>query len=673
MTNEHVFDFALGEALLQAAALHQLQLVFNKGGCTQSFVRRVSGGSLVDPVTGLSWIKRPYLFHPKTVLVGLRLPDARQVRVAVVGSGNLTGGGLAHNTELGVISAEFLTPNTDVRWPQLAEILGAWWKAAEPLRLHEVDELPVDAAEMARVMAKPSTVRDADGQVVAQPSQSHHRLLGVPSGTDRRSDAPASPRPLFDESPTSASDDHRADSFQGLYEYQEKAVTQAIRALLDGQSPCVALPTGAGKTEIATEIIRRYFLTPQFHAGGKQTRVLVVTPKRELCRQFYEMLRARGVSEVAHVVLYEDGRIVCSGPGDRSRPLIFVATDKAAGRSDSLIMERLAEAGFGREFFDAFVLDEAHHAPSDAYQNTMDDLRRRPGSRVGLTATPFRLDGKPLEFDTYIVARLPHLIETGFLARPQFISAGTGAHYRIGKEDLTTLSNRSGSHDLKPAKLASIGRDRARTDAIVREILEHKERRRWTRTIVFCASVAEAQSVTMLLRRRIGDGGVACVVGEADADDIGLGRDDAVEAFRAGRLEILVNCQIFIEGFDVPDADSIVLARPTTSLNYYKQMIGRGSRICVHSKKVEFDVLEFSDQVDLDDGIELVHSQRAYGFFERGYGFAEANDELSEYFYCDDSSAEHSDAFHVPLVHALARLEPAVSAHERSPFHRARR
>ena len=631
------------------------------------------------------------LLHAKTVYA-VRAASAS----LLVGSSNLTRGGLEVNEEvnlsvLGDASDHVMVQHRDwfTRLWQVARILSDHCAATAPVEESELPSLiaQLNAADLASLPLGMSPLLGMPPQV-----NSHRGERGwdaadsvSPPSVPTRPTAPAADRRMTVSTSGRAPTDlggpqgrSRKDPFEELYPFQKTAYDLAKETLQRSKSPCLALPTGAGKTHVAVELIGNYLLSREFATKYKQRRILVVAPRRELCRHFYEVMteripgsRARFALQLGDAIETSDGR------ADRDRPLVLVTTDRSAGAKNSALLDRLADAGLGSELFDAVVLDEAHHAPSDMYYFAIEDLGRGKCPRVGMTATPFRFDREPLGFDAYITARLPRLIEAGFLARPRYITARTRASYRVERGDLSK-STRDGARDLNASKLASIGRDRTRTESIVREIIAQKRARGWRRTIVFCASVDECENVFDGLRRH-GLGAIGCVTSRAplgdESDD--LGRDGTVDAFRKGDLEMLINCQMFIEGFDVPDADSIVIARPTMSLNYYKQMLGRGCRVSIAAGKTTFDLLDFFDDVDFGGmDAQLVHGNREYGLFEMGYAYDDDPDEPDwldgEVLHCDLGTG-HTPHYplDVPLASLLAELRPDVTAHPLSPFRRA--
>lgn len=460
----------------------------------------------------------------------------------------------------------------------------------------------------------------------------------------------------------------RKGQFRGLWPFQQMALQAAISALTQGQRPCIALPTGAGKTEVAAQLVLRYLLSDAFQVRARQKRVLFIAPRRELADQFFDVFARRLENARANLCLYLDGTVFTRNEEPNPNwPVVVSTTDQSAGRSNSRLPRMLDEAGVGSELFDAIVFDEAHHLPSNMYQDTLTNWGgRRCQAVVGLTATPFRLDRQQLKFDQFILARFPVLVAAGYLAKPRCAVVETRVHYRVGKEDLSR-STRDGGIDLSPRFLAKIGRMPERARRITGVVLELKRQRGWRSTLVFCASTDEAEKVYGQLAEALGDSKVARVHSDLsleDEDD--LGRDEAVERFKNGRVEVLVNCQMFIEGFDAPNTDSVVIARPTTSINYYKQMMGRGARLCEETGKREFDLVEFRDDVEVDTDLTFRSCYEPVGRFEEGYEYAEERTSIEiwggDRLFCDGQTKATFD-LGVPFKSLMEQLPVAPDPH----------
>jgi superfamily II DNA or RNA helicase len=181
---------------------------------------------------------------------------------------------------------------------------------------------------------------------------------------------------------------------------------------------------------------------------------------------------------------------------------------------------------------------------------------------LGLTATPERLDGKGLDylFDEMIVVRsVTQLIDDGYLIKPQCFVGPTC--------DLTGIHTRLGDYDAGELEEAMD------TPRLVGDIVKNWRRLANNyRTVVFAAGVNHAVHLAEAFR----DDGVsaAMVSGETKQRE----RDEIVRAWRSGEITTVTNVNVFTEGFDMPELECCVLARPTQSVTRYLQAVGRVMR-----------------------------------------------------------------------------------------------
>lgn len=320
-----------------------------------------------------------------------------------------------------------------------------------------------------------------------------------------------------------------------LRPYQAKAA-KAARALLDRRKRVVIVaPTGSGKTVIGAAIIRE---TPG--------RVLWLAHRIELLRQARARLLEAGLraSEVGIVSGVEtenpDARVV-------------------VGSVDSVRRRDL------RRDVALVVVDEAHRVEANGYQAI---LAENPKAAVlGLTATPWRLDGRGLGgtfAEMVVAAQSVELIADGFLASPV-----TYAIPRDRARDIVSgISSTAGDY-----AQGALGRALMRPKLMGDVVAECRRRAPKAKTIVFAASRDHGRA---LLRGFIADKRRAAYVdGETPADE----RAEMVRSFGEPRgLDVLINVEVLAEGFDLPAVKCIVLARPTKSLTRYLQHVGRASR-----------------------------------------------------------------------------------------------
>ncbi len=210
--------------------------------------------------------------------------------------------------------------------------------------------------------------------------------------------------------------------------------------------------------------------------------------------------------------------------------------------------------------FDLIIFDECHHMASAQYQALFDRYPR--ARKVGLTATPWRLDGRGLGqwFQTMVNGPTPaELIERGALCDYRLFSPST--------PDVSGIAKQGG--DYKSSDLAKVMNKSTITgDAVghYRRLAPGKQ------AVAFCCSIEHSQDVAAQFR-------AAGIIAEhVDGQMDHSGRDAIVDRFSRGETKILSNASLLGEGFDVPAIEAVILLRPTASLSLHLQQIGRGLR-----------------------------------------------------------------------------------------------
>ena len=218
---------------------------------------------------------------------------------------------------------------------------------------------------------------------------------------------------------------------------------------------------------------------------------------------------------------------------------------------------------------DGVVVHNCHHVTSDnTYGSILGALNAgKEGGPLllGVTATPDRGDGAGLDS---VFGEVVFDYDLLWGIRAGYLSDMRGLRVSMADLDMSGVKTTRGDYE-------SGASGRALTAAhierhVVDAWLEHAIGRR---TIVFTPTVETARLVAEEFRRC--GVGAAWASGETPQED----RAAILSAFDAGRIDVLVNCMLFTEGFDAPRTDCIVIARPTKSRSLYAQMAGRGSRI----------------------------------------------------------------------------------------------
>ena len=286
-----------------------------------------------------------------------------------------------------------------------------------------------------------------------------------------------------------------------LREYQKESVKEVSFSLSRGLRTLLCLPTGAGKTLVAKEIVDEYL-----DAG---LTVLWITHRCELKSQVLGVF------------------------GENARFEVCLVKSRSSLKKVDLI-----------------VVDEAHHSAAPSYRS---HFKQFPKAKVfGLSATPVRLDGKSLKdyFDIIIQPRsalTSALINQGFLADIELFVPDSTELNLCGEVIANSLNVR-------------------------KSVLDGLKFIEGRKGITFCVNKAHALAVAEEFQRN----GI-----EAEAIDSETPYDDRMklaDRWNENKIQVIVNCELYTEGSDLPGVDFVQILRPTESLSLYFQMIGRGMR-----------------------------------------------------------------------------------------------
>ena len=219
------------------------------------------------------------------------------------------------------------------------------------------------------------------------------------------------------------------------------------------------------------------------------------------------------------------------------------------------------------------VIDEAHHALAKTYKEMW---KRFPKAKfLGLTATPCRLNGKGFNdlFDVLVQSwSVPEFISKGRLATYDFVSIKSdGVTQRL----IDSLQKRGADGDYQNKEMDMLLNKKPSIERLYRSLEEFGKDRKG---IVYAINISHAQKITKLYQ----ENGVKAIA--IDSKTPAAERQQDIEAFKKGDIQVLVNVDIFSEGFDCPDVEFVQLARPTLSLAKYLQMVGRGLRVAKGKK-----------------------------------------------------------------------------------------
>ncbi len=309
--------------------------------------------------------------------------------------------------------------------------------------------------------------------------------------------------------------------------------SEAVDAVEGGGACCgVSMATGLGKAFVLALLAHR-----------EPGCVLILVDRDELVRQ----LRATCETVCGEYVGVEQA----SERSDDERVVVGSILSVAGDR-----FERVMDRGWR-----LCVVDEAHAAANPSYTRVIDEMKRRGVKVVGLSATLFRKDGKPLPFGEPVYEMgITEGIHQGWLVPLE------GHRMRLPELDLSDVEVdhgdlKRGQLDEKMAMVAS---------GLVRAVVDRYSDRRG---VIFLPGKKSAYLFAELLNREL-PGSCLCLTDATPKAE----RRRGIEDLKAGKYRFLSNCMIALQGFDWPDCDLVVMARPTKSPRIYIQGIGRGTR-----------------------------------------------------------------------------------------------
>lgn len=253
---------------------------------------------------------------------------------------------------------------------------------------------------------------------------------------------------------------------------------------------------------------------------------------------------------------------------------------------------------------DYLLIDEAHHSEADTYQLLFEKYPK--AIKIGFSATPERLDGKGLDnsYQNIIIGKtVRELIDSHVLSDYKYYAPSTSdsLHYSINPKYLEV----GGETFFKAVKKASSYEKKIYAD-VLKTWLEKGENKQ---TILFAPSIAMSKAFAKEFKQNgIRAEHIDGTMRKAD-------RKDALEAFRKGEIKVICNVDLISEGFDMSDADCVILTRPTESLAMFMQQAFRAMRYREGKTAI---ILDHANNIALHGEIDQIFDWSLEGRNTRG-------------------------------------------------------
>ena len=335
-----------------------------------------------------------------------------------------------------------------------------------------------------------------------------------------------------------------------LRDYQQLAKEEIFSKWNLADNILYQMPTGTGKTRLFTSIIRDISTCGLRH--NIYYRILIIAHRSELIEQSSRSLDKYRIKHGVLAGTMKDKR-------DLTQSIQVASIQTITHPANQCMINDLK--------FDFIIIDEAHHAVANSYQKLWEYCS--DAKKLGVTATPWRMNNSGFAqiFDAYIPSMsIKDFIQKGWLASYQYYSIPISSELVKSIESIREFDIEGDYKNNALVEVCDTSKIRAQLyDSYEKNVLGKKG-------IIYSISREHSDHICLQYRSH----GVA--IENIDSKTPVKIREAVIKAFKNGEIDIIVNVDIFSEGFDCPDIEFIQLARPTKSLVKYIQQVGRGLR-----------------------------------------------------------------------------------------------
>ena len=370
--------------------------------------------------------------------------------------------------------------------------------------------------------------------------------------------------------------------------YQQEAIDASVKFLRTskGQNGLIVLPTGSGKSVVIANIIKEL--------GAP---VLVFQPSKEILHQNAHKYRSYGY----HCGIYS------ASAGEKRMADVTFATIGSVVKKKHLL-----------ERFRYVLVDEAHLVNPEG--GMYEDVLGHMGvPTIGLTATPYRLSQgtDPLKMTRYSLLKFltrtrPRIFDkvVYYVQNRELFDAGYLAkleYYSVKVINRAALQRNSTGADYTEESLRAQYQVSRFNDKVVQVVRRLREIGR-KNCLVFTRFTEEARFIAAAIP------GAAIVTAETPDRE----RDRIINAFKLGRIWCVCNVGILTTGFDYPELEAVVMARPTMSLALWYQVVGRGIR--PHPEKTHTMIVDMGGNLEQFGKVEDLELSDEGGWHIRSHG-----------------------------------------------------
>ena len=348
----------------------------------------------------------------------------------------------------------------------------------------------------------------------------------------------------------------------------------------------VHMPTGSGKTRTTIESICDYVRALE---DSKKT-FIWVAHSEELCSQalesFTHLWKRYGHEKADTIRLWGSSK---HNLKEISRPTFVITSfQKSYSMAKTRSNEDFSFYNLIRKNCRLLIVDEAHQSTAPTYKDVIEFYEGSDTKIVGLTATPGRdyinntdeatkelakfYNNKKIDIvkddGSELKNPIKYLTKKGVLSKIQHRSIEVNSNIELTELEKKYISI---NLDFSPKQLQKIGKNSQRTLLVATEALNLAITNK-KQVIIFCPSKDNSEILAFYLRSR------GCKAVSITGETNSKLRKESIESFKNGEINVLTNFGVLTTGFDSPNIDAVIVARPTLSLVLYSQMIGRGLR-----------------------------------------------------------------------------------------------
>jgi superfamily II DNA or RNA helicase len=336
------------------------------------------------------------------------------------------------------------------------------------------------------------------------------------------------------------------------YTYQKEILEnlEAERKIFGRYRNLVVAATGVGKTVISAFDYKR------FRDENPRARLLFVAHREEILKKSRDTFRY-----ICKNLNF--GELLVGNNKPESIENLFVSIQSL---NSSKLIERTSP-----DFYDYIVIDEVHHGAAQSYKKLLEYYK--PKVLLGLTATPERMDGEDITrfFDKKMAyeLRLPEAIDNKLLCPFQYFGVSDFV-------DLSELKWTRGGYEvseLENVYVLDTEKAKRRAQDIITNTIKYVDDIENVKALGFCVSIKHAE----FMANEFNNAGIPSIALTGNSND--EIRKNAAKNLTDGNIKVIFTVDLFNEGVDIPQINTILFLRPTESLTIFLQQLGRGLRI----------------------------------------------------------------------------------------------